>query len=278
MIVRSEFYNFGSEAAASIRRVIMIREQLRPYIAEQFKLIASDGIPITRPLSFDFPLDAQAGKDCDLTEDCASQSQMMFGPALMVAPQLHLGAGEREVYLPRLEAGEEWQYWFTNQSLGQGGNTITQPTPLAGGEFPLFRRVAGNDPAPPPPTPAPSPISYVDIGNGFCVDAGGKRPQTFLCDDSGGNAKCPSTQSDCAALCTADDACTGFMLQDMSMHPLRKHFSSSCHLFDSQTYLPEQVQEADDLPDCEPAQAEHSGRGLDHPAGRSRVRDCEARR
>ena len=29
-IVRSEFYNFGQDAAASIRRVIMIREQLRP--------------------------------------------------------------------------------------------------------------------------------------------------------------------------------------------------------------------------------------------------------
>ena len=91
---------------------------------------------------------------CGMTQDCAAETQAMFGPELMVAPQLHLEATSREVYLPQLPAGQVWQNYFTNQSLGMGGNTLSEPTPLAGGAFPLYRRVAG---VAPPSPPAPSP-------------------------------------------------------------------------------------------------------------------------
>jgi hypothetical protein len=89
-----------------------------------------------------------------------------FGPDLMIAPQLHLGATSRQVYLPKLPAGEVWQNWFTNTSLGSGGNTIEEQTPLYSGTFPLYRRVAGppGPPPPPPPPPPPAGGGYDQIG------------------------------------------------------------------------------------------------------------------
>jgi hypothetical protein len=61
---------------------------------------------------------------------------------------------------------------------------------------------------------------YDDIGPGYCTKAGGPRVQTVLCDDSSaaGKGKCAYTQQACAALCTADSQCTGYMTQDMSQY------------------------------------------------------------
>lgn len=64
---------------------------------------------------------------------------------------------------------------------------------------------------------------YEDLGAGYCTAAGGGRVQAFLCDDSGappppGAAHCPSTAPQCAALCTADLHCTGYMVQNMSIY------------------------------------------------------------
>jgi hypothetical protein len=64
---------------------------------------------------------------------------------------------------------------------------------------------------------------FTDLGEGYCTGAGGSRVQTFLCDDSGpppppGAPRCPSTSAACAALCSADAQCAGYMLQNMSMY------------------------------------------------------------
>ena len=212
----NEYYNFGADAAGAIHRAMMIRESLRPYISAQFKLTESKGIPIARPLLFDFPEDEQARKTCGLDEDCAAETQQMFGPELMIAPQLHLGATSRQVYLPKLPTGRVWQNYFTNASLGSGGNTITEQTPLFSGTFPLYRQIAGSSPIPPsPPAPSPPPGTggYERIGNGFCLSEVGKdRVESWLCDDSALHPDtCPQTESTCAALCTQDPHCTGFM-------------------------------------------------------------------
>ena len=65
---------------------------------------------------------------------------------------------------------------------------------------------------------APAPPAYIDIGNGFCTGPSG-RPQTFLCDTTGGKQGCPSTKDDCAKVCTATASCAGFMTQTMSSNP-----------------------------------------------------------
>ena len=56
--------------------MMQIREQLRPYVMEQYEAAAADGTPIMRPLFFDFH------------NDTASQTvndQQMFGPDYLVA-------------------------------------------------------------------------------------------------------------------------------------------------------------------------------------------------
>lgn len=73
----NEYYNFGAEAAGAIRRVMMIRESLRSYIAAQFKLIESSGIPIARPLGWDFPEDGTAWASCGMQTDCPAETQQM---------------------------------------------------------------------------------------------------------------------------------------------------------------------------------------------------------
>ena len=201
--------------------------------------------------AFDFPEDELVHTTCALDEDCPAETQQMceyqlvsltcamtcyqskqhssalivlhwcadwlgsrcrFGPELMIAPQLHLGATSRQVYLPRLPAGHVWQNWFTNVSLGNGGHTITEQTPLVSGEFPLYQRVTGSTPGPPAPPPSPPAGGYDHIGNGFCLTPGKARVQSWLCDDSGLHPDtCPKTETACAALCTKDAHCTGFM-------------------------------------------------------------------
>jgi alpha-D-xyloside xylohydrolase len=70
-----------------------------------------------RPLFVDFPDDPV----CEVIED-----QFMFGSEIMVAPVVHEGAREREVYLP---AGVEWiNAW--DRTVHPGGQRINVPAPL----------------------------------------------------------------------------------------------------------------------------------------------------
>ena len=45
---------FGDEAYTAIVDVMRIRDQLRPYVMEQYRAAAADGTPVMRPLFFDF--------------------------------------------------------------------------------------------------------------------------------------------------------------------------------------------------------------------------------
>merc|ERR1712224_267099 len=100
----NEIWNLGAEAEAAIARVLRLRETLRPYVASQYERAARSGMPIVRPLFFDFWDDAGAqGVD----------DQLMFGPDYLVAPQLTENAIVRSVYLPKLPAGCIWQNVFT---------------------------------------------------------------------------------------------------------------------------------------------------------------------
>jgi alpha-D-xyloside xylohydrolase len=56
----NEIWNFGNDSETAIASVMQIREQLRPYIMNQYALNSVDGTPIMRPLFFDFWDDAGA--------------------------------------------------------------------------------------------------------------------------------------------------------------------------------------------------------------------------
>ena len=119
----NEVWMFGDESEVAIVKVMRLREQLRPYIMEQYEAAAADGTPIMRPLFFDFHADpgSQAVDDqlvrqsrvapkvllcmhrrnCIGSILCAARVQM-FGPDYLVAPVLQKGVQSRSVYLPPL--------------------------------------------------------------------------------------------------------------------------------------------------------------------------------
>jgi alpha-D-xyloside xylohydrolase len=92
----NEVWSFGEEAYGIIRRLLLLRERMRPYLQRQMRLAAEKGLPPMRPLFVDFPDD----RACETVED-----QFLLGPDILVAPVLAEGARGRRVYLP---AGTEW--------------------------------------------------------------------------------------------------------------------------------------------------------------------------
>jgi len=128
----NELWNFGEEAEGAIAIMMRIREQLRPYVMEQYRSASERAEPIIRPLFYDFWKDDEAA---------TVEDQFMFGPDYMIAPQLFENATNRTVYLP---PGEVWVDYFsdgpyiydtTNKTKGI---RVIIPTPLE--KFPVFIR------------------------------------------------------------------------------------------------------------------------------------------
>lgn len=121
----NEVWEFGERAYGIIREVMFMRERLRPYVMRLMRDAHAHGDPPMRPLFYDFPADADAWT----VEDA-----FMFGPDLLVAPVLHAGATQREVYLPR---GARWRDAWRDQTF-EGGQVIRVEAPLE--RIPLFLR------------------------------------------------------------------------------------------------------------------------------------------
>ncbi len=113
----NEVWSFGEKAYRIIREVLLLREKLRPYIMKQMKVAHRTGLPMMRPLFFDFAED----KNCLDIED-----QFLFGPDILVAPVLHQGAKNRDVYLPE---GTSWTEVGSGRKL-KGGQWIKADAPL----------------------------------------------------------------------------------------------------------------------------------------------------
>ena len=73
----NEIWNFGEEAEAAIAKVMRVREQLRPYIMEQYRVASQTGTPVMRPLFYDYWDDPVAATIDD---------QLMFGPGELQHP------------------------------------------------------------------------------------------------------------------------------------------------------------------------------------------------
>lgn len=195
----NEIWEFGPEAEAAIARIMRVREQLRPYIMEQYQTAAETGTPIMRPLFYDFWNDEKA----ELVED-----QLMFGPDYLVAPQLKEASASRFVYLPQLAPPFVWQGYFDGvlYNTTQHALNISVPTPLDG-TLPLFRRhraVCYPKPLPPPPPPHPNPP----------VQCGASCTEHSNTDKVGSGhlaeAKC-ATFADCCSLCKQHAYCGSFV-------------------------------------------------------------------
>ena len=119
----NEVWSFGEEAYEIIRRYMYVREELKPYIMKQMKLASEDGTPVMRPLFYDFCGDKNVYDIGD---------EYMFGPDLLVAPVVELGARKRMVYLPE---GCRWKDAGTDM-VYDGGTRIEADAPLD--TIPLF--------------------------------------------------------------------------------------------------------------------------------------------
>jgi len=121
----NEVWSFGEETYKIMSHYLQVRERLKPYILKHMDIASKEGIPMMRPLFFDFPKDER----CYTVED-----QYMFGPDLLVCPVLEYRAASRKVYFP---AGAAWKDALTGR-VYQGGQTIDYKVALD--NIPVFCR------------------------------------------------------------------------------------------------------------------------------------------
>ena len=93
------------------RKQMAFRYSLMPYIIAQATACAAQGVPMLRPMHFDYPKDVL----CRTLED-----QYMFGDELLIAPFFEDEQTEREVYLPQ----GVWRNLFTGETYTGGMHRI----------------------------------------------------------------------------------------------------------------------------------------------------------
>ncbi len=113
----NEAWSFGEDAYQIIKKYMLLRERLRPYVMEQMQIAHKTGLPLMRPLFVDFPSDAT----CWEVED-----EYMFGSDLLVAPVVESNACSRKVYLPGYST---WRDAWTGQQY-DGRQWIDVPAPV----------------------------------------------------------------------------------------------------------------------------------------------------
>ncbi len=114
----TEFWRYGDKVEAVSRAYLELRYRLLPYIYATAAEVAEAGLPMMRPLVFDF-----ASDPCALDE----VHSYMFGGALHVAPVLAAGVDSWPVYLPETEGG--WFDIWTGEHR-TGGRIHNVPSPL----------------------------------------------------------------------------------------------------------------------------------------------------
>ncbi len=90
----NEIWSFGDENFEILKKLILTREKLRPYIEKQMDTASEKGYPIMRPMFFEYPDD----------EFCYTlDSQYMFGDDIIFSPIVEEKQRAKVVYLPEGE-------------------------------------------------------------------------------------------------------------------------------------------------------------------------------
>lgn len=103
----NEPWSFGGQVLAMLRPLMLLRERLRPYIEAEMAKASQSGVPVMRPLFFDFPQDAVC---------YTLGEEYLFGDDILFAPIVRPGQREKRVYLP---AGA-WRHTGTGQLYAGG--------------------------------------------------------------------------------------------------------------------------------------------------------------
>jgi len=131
----NEVWSFGPEAEATLSSLILLRDQLKEYIARSYQNAQRTGVPLLRPMVYDFVDSACVG----------ATDQFLFGLGpYVVAPVYIYQARARDVYLPALPQGRQWQYVYNLTQTYPGGQWLRGfPAPLS--QFPVFRPVPASE-------------------------------------------------------------------------------------------------------------------------------------
>lgn len=121
----NELWSYGEEAFAIMKKQLDTRLSLKPYIARLMKEASETGAPLMRTMFYEFPEDEKCWELND---------QYMFGSDYLVAPILHAGEFEREVYLP---AGT-WKNLNDDREY-EGSQKVLCEAPIE--MIPVFKRV-----------------------------------------------------------------------------------------------------------------------------------------
>lgn len=115
----TEFWRYGEAVEGLARDYLNLRYRLFHYIYALARATNRDGMPLIRPLVFDFRADEQA---------LAQAHSYMFGPGLLVAPVFEPGKTSWPVYLPRSQGG--W-FDFWSGAHRDDGKVHDIPSPLS---------------------------------------------------------------------------------------------------------------------------------------------------
>ncbi len=121
-----EPWSFGEAMEDLNRGYIELRYRLLPYTYTQFQRASITGLPIMKPLFWEFPDDAE-------TYQQHNQTTYLWGDDLLVAPVTREGERLRKVYLPK----GKWVDFWENKAY-EGGQYIFIDAPLE--KLPLFVR------------------------------------------------------------------------------------------------------------------------------------------
>jgi alpha-D-xyloside xylohydrolase len=114
----TEFWRYGETVEAISKAFLELRYRMLPYLYSTAAETSRTGVPMMRPLVFDFAGDEQA---------LDQAHSYMFGGALHVAPVVEAGVETWPVYLPQSDGG-----WFDlwTGAHWTGGATIEVPSPI----------------------------------------------------------------------------------------------------------------------------------------------------
>lgn len=130
---QQEPWAFGPQVEAICRSALNLRYRSITYLYNLFQQASLRGLPIFRPLLYDFPDDPAVYELHD---------EVMIGPALLAAPILRPGQRARAVYLPQ----GEWRDRNSGERI-QGGRWIMAEAPLE--RMPLYQRAGWDVPIDP---------------------------------------------------------------------------------------------------------------------------------
>ncbi|MGA9658430.1 MAG: TIM-barrel domain-containing protein [Asticcacaulis sp.] len=117
-MTNTEFWRYGETVETISRAYLELRYRLLPYTYSVAAETQRTGMPIIRPLVFDFVQDAKALEEAH---------SYMFGPALHVAPVLEAGVSQWPVYLPQHQGG--WLDAWSGEAR-TGGQVYQVVSPL----------------------------------------------------------------------------------------------------------------------------------------------------